>query len=1482
MKTTKRTIKKVVKNSQIEIDSNDIIKIELNDKSNINYEILEDMNKKIKNIYHCSDIHIRTSNLRNDEYTSVFENLYEYLKTKETDNSVIVITGDIMHQKSIISPESFDLVESFIKNLSLIMPVILIAGNHDVNLANKTMCDILSRIFQNLEDRTTKSVKIRSDMRNIYYLKYSGVYKYNNILFGLSSLLDGQIIKSLDVNKYKSNEKTVGLYHGGVGKYQTASGLEMVSNISIETFKDYDMVLLGDIHKHQYLDSEKRIAYASSLIAQDFSETKEDHGLIEWNVLTSKSNYIKIKNEYSYVSYLIDKDEIEIDGKKYKYKKVQSDIIPEKARVRLVISEDTTENQVINMEKQLKIVRPLINIKQKEYIKSKILLSRDTNIDIKRENVQILLKKYLNNKNINNNKQTEILKLYDEIRGNLDMDSKEVLNDKWTIKKLSFNNMFGYGENNVIDMETYQNNSVIVISCPNSYGKSTIIDIITFALFSKIGRLSDGNSIPEEIVNENKDECDCSIEIQINDIIYVQKKKCVRKKISKSAVNAKGKSSNVHVDQELYCYNIKTPEKIIDLTKEKRQDTGDYLISLIGSYESFVQSSLCYQNVKTNYMFREMSSTEKIEYLQKILNLDKLIILKERVMDELKKSGDLRCTINGKIDNKSESIFNDKIVKLKTDEEKYRDEITLLEEQKKEIEDKIENKISLKRPINKNIENKKENQSKLEKVKKELVKINKILAELENEKNEQLNQLKLLNKIKDKKKIFKLKEEYETNKNIKIKKYQDDILCLTKKIKEIKDYNNIDQIKKDKLKLNEEMIFIDECLSQRENDKNNNNKIKKRLDEIKDLYQVEKTNNHMLKYQYDDEIKKLKLNVKKIETYTKTYLTNLNKEIEKINKTKSKNNLELNKLKNDLDILICEIDKIISLDENKIIKEYMTYNEIKIKNENNKNKFEKLISQIEENRIKITKLDSCNYNPKCKHCRENNFIDELENIKKIILPELEKDYNVLNKIINDDNKYLETNNINIEYNNLLIKKEERNKIENNILIIKDRINNLENENKNIDEQINLLNQKIVLYNENQQNKLTNNEIEQQIENISINISNIKNIYEDEYNKIKNIDIENTKNLEQIITLTNNRLSLISQINEKDNIIKEYETFKQIIENNNKIKHQIEAIEENIQIENTSKYNDYEILLEQIDINDTINTKIEKIDRNIYLNNKLCEDLKNKINIYEKIIVEIEVNENNIQFNNNIDNEVRLLRDQLNNVNFTINNLMAKINITKNKIEDIEIEIKKLDINLQELNIIDSKISNLQLLLAAFDKKGILLTVVSENLDYIQNRVNDIILTYIDKKIKLTVSVDNVLLTFYNNTSIRPTRLLGGMETFIVDLAFKIIFSEISQISSSNILFIDEGISVLDKEKISNFDNMVSFLESNFNKTFLITHIDTIQDFVSNKLDITKTNGYSHVNNSKKHNYDNNILSSNINVVKTKKTTKKCKTVNNVI
>jgi len=146
--------------------------------------------KTIEYIYHISDIHIRLRQ-RHDEYRMVFDNLYEKLNELNNHNGIIVITGDILHSKTNLSPEAIQLTHELFYNLSKIMPTVIIPGNHDANLSNLTRLDALSPIIDPI-----KEIK----HHQIYYLQYTGVYKMNNLFFGVTSVFgtkEPSIIKTI-------------------------------------------------------------------------------------------------------------------------------------------------------------------------------------------------------------------------------------------------------------------------------------------------------------------------------------------------------------------------------------------------------------------------------------------------------------------------------------------------------------------------------------------------------------------------------------------------------------------------------------------------------------------------------------------------------------------------------------------------------------------------------------------------------------------------------------------------------------------------------------------------------------------------------------------------------------------------------------------------------------------------------------------------------------------------------------------------------------------------------------------------------------------------------------------------------------------------------------------------------------------------------------------------------------------------------------
>ena len=50
----------------------------------------------IKKIYHIADVHIRNLK-RHKEYREVFSHLYDYISNTKTEDSIIVLCGDIVH-----------------------------------------------------------------------------------------------------------------------------------------------------------------------------------------------------------------------------------------------------------------------------------------------------------------------------------------------------------------------------------------------------------------------------------------------------------------------------------------------------------------------------------------------------------------------------------------------------------------------------------------------------------------------------------------------------------------------------------------------------------------------------------------------------------------------------------------------------------------------------------------------------------------------------------------------------------------------------------------------------------------------------------------------------------------------------------------------------------------------------------------------------------------------------------------------------------------------------------------------------------------------------------------------------------------------------------------------------------------------------------------------------------------------------------------
>lgn len=543
--------------------------------------------KNVQKIYHVSDIHIRLYQ-RHKEYREVFDRLYSFLEERRNENAIIVVSGDLFHSKTELSPESVNLGKEFLDTLSSYLPTIVFAGNHDGNMNNKHRMDSITPI-------------IDINNTNLLYYKDSNIYEFKNIAFYLCSVFD-EIVKP--ANELPDNKIKIFLYHGIIGKVQIEQGILENTNLTKDLLDGYDYVLLGDIHKHQILQEKSNnkpyIAYPGSLIQQNFGESLDYHGLIEWDLNNETYTFHEIKNDYGYITI-----NLEYDRVKEEYN------IPQKPRVRIKYDQCSKEflnNYIAKLKKDYDINQVYtidISNEDNHSVVDSIELA-DNIYDVNYQNK--LITDFCNTTDLFTIPESDIKELLD-INKIIAEETEIEINKHivWKPVELRFSNMFSYGENNVINFTNLDGN--IGIIGPNRVGKSSIIDILLFALFDKTSRAYKAS----EIINVEKDDFKCELELYINEKLYKIEKEGIRK------VNKKKRFSD-NVPVSIKFYEMNKDGEYIDLSGTARDETNKIIQSYIGSYDDFVMSTISVQNDHMGFL--KLPQAERKRVLSRILNID--------------------------------------------------------------------------------------------------------------------------------------------------------------------------------------------------------------------------------------------------------------------------------------------------------------------------------------------------------------------------------------------------------------------------------------------------------------------------------------------------------------------------------------------------------------------------------------------------------------------------------------------------------------------------------------------------------------------------------------------------------------------------------------------------------------------------------------------------------------------------------------------
>jgi DNA repair exonuclease SbcCD ATPase subunit len=613
---------------------------------------------KLKKIFHIADVHIRNIK-RHKEYRLVFDKMFQEIRKRGTDDSLIYLAGDIAHAKLEMSPELIKEISWLFTECSKHCPTILIAGNHDCNMNNTDRLDVLTPIVAAL------------NLPNFYYLKDTQVWNYGGVGFSVFSIFDNKDNwpKADDID----TKTKIALFHGPVDHSQTDVGYVVSSrHFTVDMFDGYDLALLGDIHKRQEMISPAgcKVVYAGSLIQQSFGESVSGHGFLIWNLDNLTYEAIDIPNDYGYYTLNVD-DGIVPDV----------DDMPKHAHLRVKLSNtDSTITKKVVMEIKRKYKIKDFSIIRTDSI-SKIKtgdrgskLDFDDVGDINYQNS--LINDYLTRMlpHLTDDELNKIETINTEINGRISTDDVQ-RNIFWKPIRFEFSNMFSYGEDNKIDFTKI--NGLTGLFAPNASGKSSLFDAISFCLYDKCSRAFKATNI----LNNRKSTFWCQLDFEINGVSY-----SIRREARK--VN---KGKNVKVDVQFW--------RVIDgqsesLNGTERRDTNAVIEQYVGRYEDFVLTSLSLQG--NNALFIDKSQSERKELLAQFMGLNIFDKLYDAAADDIK---EVTVLIKNFKRTDFTSELNDKVLELKENEKLVSDlenDISIISDKKDKI---IEEIVSLNKQL---------------------------------------------------------------------------------------------------------------------------------------------------------------------------------------------------------------------------------------------------------------------------------------------------------------------------------------------------------------------------------------------------------------------------------------------------------------------------------------------------------------------------------------------------------------------------------------------------------------------------------------------------------------------------------------------------------------------------------------------------------------------------------------------------------------
>lgn len=606
----------------------------------------------LSHIFHVSDIHIRNGDrqiCRYEEYSTVFDNLFisleEQIDTLQLalDDYVIILSGDIFHNKNVIGNYGLDLYKKLIKGLTNIGKTIVFHGNHDRYQSDELQPSLVSSTME---------------IPNLIILENTQSFIIDNVGFSYVSIDDtldafktcGRItdLPAFPIIREPTKYK-IAMFHGTFAKVKLYNGTFVDSSHNpypfewINNKQNIDFAILGDIHLRQcgYYDS-MLWGYAGSLVQQNYGEDIVNHGYLIWKLEDKSISKINVYNPKGLINVktvdatlMIRIRGIYVPLEDYIEKNKR--FFPRHVDIKLY--SDVDIQLLLSVFQKYNIA---CNITNKIYETDNASLCVPNNtfdMDIKIDKSTLLdyFQKYLNTEQ--HNILNKILKSYDNLlfdiprypdelhdeckRKNKDIsqliascmkaDDMQTHKPQFVITYLEWKNIYCYEDVQWIDFSKAAHNTFLVAGY-NGTGKSAIYDTLTLALWGDI-TTSKQNTLSAGIINYKHTNAYTIVELEMSGNKYR-----IYRTFTTRDRNSLNKSHNT-----IYKYNNGTLEIL-----KKDKACNEEVLKLFGTMNDFLTTSMITQNVDFDILKMDYKSclavidkTADIDFIYHLYNLFK-------------------------------------------------------------------------------------------------------------------------------------------------------------------------------------------------------------------------------------------------------------------------------------------------------------------------------------------------------------------------------------------------------------------------------------------------------------------------------------------------------------------------------------------------------------------------------------------------------------------------------------------------------------------------------------------------------------------------------------------------------------------------------------------------------------------------------------------------------------------------------------------